>query len=111
MRLKLVIIASLVAALLGAGIAIVLVLLIFSSWSSISTAGPVVFAIYLLPVLTTLLAAMFVYRHTARRRKLQAALTTIMSFLLSLALFFVASLLSAPPKDLQPPPVTPSNST
>lgn len=110
MRLKLVIIASIIAALLGAGIAIVLVLMIFSTFSSLSTAGPVVFAIYLLPVLTTLLAAMFVYRHTARRRKLQAALTTIISFLLSLALFVTASLLSAP-KEMQPPPPAPRNST
>ena len=111
MRLKLVILASLIAALLGAGLAIVLVLLMFSTQSSMSTAGPVVFAIYLFPVLTTLLAAMFVYRHTARRRKLQAALTTMMSFLLSLALFFTASLLSAPRKEIQPPPATPRNST
>ena len=111
MRLKLVIIASLVAALLGAGLAIVLVLLMFSSLTSMSTNGPVVFAIYLLPVLTTFLAAMFVYRHTARRRRLQAALTTIISLLLSLALFFVASLASAPSNELQPPPVTPRNNT
>ena len=79
MRLKLVIIASLIAAFLGAGSAIALVLLIFSTLSSMSTAEPVLFAIYLLPVLTTLLAAMFVYRHTARRRKLQAALTAIIT--------------------------------
>jgi hypothetical protein len=111
MRLKLVIIGSLIAAILGAGLAIVLVLLIFSTLSSMSTAGPVVLAIYLLPVLTTLLAAMFVYRHTARRRKLQAALTAIISLLLSLALFFIASLASAPPKNLQPTPATPRNST
>ena len=110
MRLKLVIIASIIAALLGPGIGIVLVLMIFSTFSSLSTAGPVVFAIYLLPVLTTLLAAMFVYRHTARRRKLQAALTTIISFLLSLALFVTASLFSAP-KEMQPPPPAPRNST
>lgn len=111
MRLKLVIIASLVAALLGAGVAIVLVLLIFSTPSSLPTAGSVVFAIYLLPVVTTLLAGMFVYRHTARRRRLQAALTAIISLLLSLALFFVASLVSAPSTEIQPPPVTPRNST
>jgi drug/metabolite transporter (DMT)-like permease len=111
MRLKLVILASLIAALLGTGLAIVLVLFMFSTLSSMSTAGPVVVGVYLLPVLTTLLAAVFVYRHTARRRKLQAALTTIMSLLLSLALFFVASLLSAPPTELQPPTPAPRNST
>ena len=111
MRLKLVMIASLVAALLGSGVAIFLVLLMFSTPSSMATGGPVVFALYLLPVLTTFLAAMFVYRHTARRRRLQAALTTIISLLFSLALFFVASLASAPSKELQPPTETPRNST
>src|SRR5687767_15524383 len=111
MRLKLVIIASIVAAILGAGLAILLVLFIFSSLQTMSNRGLLASAIYLLPVLTTLLASIFVYRHTARRRKLQAALTTIVSFLLLLALFFVASLLSAPPREMQPTPVTPRNST
>ena len=111
MRLKLVIIASLIAALLGSGLAILLVLFIFSSLSSMSRPGLLVFAIYLLPVLTTLLASIFVYRHTARRRKLQAALTAIISLLLSLMLFFVASLASAPPRQMQPPPETPRDST
>ena len=111
MRLKLVMIASVIAAFLGAGSAVVLVLLIFSKLSSMSTNGPVVFAIYLLPVLTTLLAAIFVYRHTARRRKLQAALTAIVSLLLSLAMFVIASVASAPANDIQPPPVTPRNNT
>jgi hypothetical protein len=111
MRLKLVIIASLIAALLGAGSGIALVLLIFSTLGSLSTAGPVVLAIYLLPILTTLLAAIFVYRHTARRRRLQAALTAIISLMLSLALFLIASVASAPSKEIQPPPVTPRNNT
>ena len=111
MRLKLVIIASLVAAIFGAGLAILLVLSIFSSLESMSHPGLLTLAIYLLPVLTTLLASMFVYRHTARRRKLQAALTAIICLLLSLALFLIASIASAPPRQMQPPPVTPRNST
>jgi hypothetical protein len=40
-------------------------------------------------------AAIFVYRHTARRRKLQAFLTTLIATLLTLALFVLASILSA----------------
>jgi hypothetical protein len=111
MRLKLVIIASLIAAVFGAGLAILLVLFIFSSLAAMSNPGLFVFAIYLLPVLTTLVASMFVYRHTARRRKLQAALTAIISLLLSLALFVIASIASAPPRQMQPPPDTPRNST
>lgn len=111
MRLKLVIIASFIAAFLGAGLAILLVLFVFSSLESLSSPGLFAFAIYLLPVLTTLPASIFVYRHTARRRKLQAALTAIMSLLLSLSLFLIASIASAPPQQLQPPPETPRNST
>jgi hypothetical protein len=111
MRLKLVIIASVVAAILGAGLAILLVLFIFSSVVSMSRPGLLVSTIYLLPVITTLLASIFVYRHTARRRKLQAALTALISLLLSLALFVIASIASAPPRQMQPPPVTPRNST
>jgi drug/metabolite transporter (DMT)-like permease len=109
MRLKLVIIASIVAAILGAGLAILLVLFIFSSLQS--NPGLLASIIYLLPVLTTLLASIFVYRHTARRRKLQAALTALISLLLSLSLFLIASIVSAPPKEMQPPRETPRNST
>ena len=111
MRLKLVIIASIVAAVLGAGLAIVLVLFIFSSLPTMTNPGVLAFAIYLLPVLTTLLASIFVYRHTARRRRLQAALTALISLLLSLSLFVTASILSAPPQQMQPPSETPRNST
>jgi cytochrome bd-type quinol oxidase subunit 2 len=83
----------------------------FSSLESISNPGLVASTIYLLPVLTTLLASIFVYRHTARRRKLQAALTALISLLLSLALFLIASIASAPPREMQPPTNTPRNST
>ncbi|HKO61919.1 MAG TPA: hypothetical protein VJV03_12225 [Pyrinomonadaceae bacterium] len=111
MRLKLVIVASLIAAFLGAGLEIVLVLFIFSDLSAFSTPRGLTLAIYLLPFITTFLAAMFVYRHTARRRKLQAALTAIISLLLSLALLFLASVAFAPPQLTQPPQPTPRNST
>jgi preprotein translocase subunit YajC len=57
--------------------------------------GAVVFSTFLLPVVATLVAAIFVYRHTARRRKLQAALTTIISLLLILAAFVFASIVTS----------------
>ena len=40
-------------------------------------------------------AAIFVYRHTARRRKLQAFLTTLIATLLALCILILASILSA----------------
>ena len=104
MRLKLVLIASLLAALVGAGSAIALVLLVFSSLGPITTPGLLVLSTYLLPVLTTLLAAIFVYRHTARRRKLQAALTVLLALLLSLSLFVAASIYSSRSEPLNPEP-------
>ncbi len=104
MRLKLLIIASLLAALVGAGSAIALILLVFSSLEPITTPGLLVLASYLLPLLTTLLAAMFVYRHTARRRKLQAALTVLLTILLAVTLFLVASIYTSRPAPLNPEP-------
>jgi len=79
MRLKLVLVSSLIAAIVGAGSAIAIILFAFASLKPITTPGLLVISTYLLPLLATLLASMFVYRHTARRRRLQAALTAASS--------------------------------
>lgn len=105
MRLKLVIIASLIAAIFGAGSAITIILLVFSSLEPIRTPGLLVLSTYLVPMLTTLLAAIFVYRHTARRRKLQAALTVLLALVLSLAFFVSASILTSRGQHLEPQPL------
>lgn len=94
MRLKLVFAASALAALVGAGSCIALVLGVFST-EALSRPGLLVASTLLLPIATIVFAAIFVYRHTARRRKLQAFLTTLIATLLTLALFIVASILSA----------------
>src|SRR5204863_3171570 len=94
MRLKLVFAASALAALVGAGSCIALVLGVFSA-KALSNAGLLVASTLLLPIATITFAAIFVYRHTARRRKLQALLTAIIATLLTLTLFIVASILSA----------------
>lgn len=94
MRLKLVFAAAALAALAGAGSCIALVLGVFST-EALSSPGLLVAATLLLPIATIVCAAIFVYRHTARRRKLQAFLTTLIATLLTLALFIVASILSA----------------
>ena len=92
MRLKLVLISSLVAAIVGAGSAIAIIISVFSSLRSITAPGPLVVSTYLLPILTTLLASIFVYRHTARRRKLQAILTATIALLLTIFFFVAASI-------------------
>ena len=94
MRLKLVFAASALAALAGAGSCIALVLGVFSA-KALSNAGLLVALTLLLPIAAIAFAAIFVYRHTARRRRLQAFLTAIIATLLTLTLLIVASILSA----------------
>lgn len=107
MRLKLVLAASLLAAIVGAGSCIALVLGVFAvkAWSS---PGLLVTSTLLLPIASIIFASIFVYRHTARRRKLQAFLTATLSTVLTLALFIGASILNArrglgdPPRPVGP---------
>ena len=110
MRLKLVFAASLIAAVLGAGSTVAIVLFTFSSLKPMTSPGMLVLATYLLPTATTLLAAIFVYRHTAKRRKIQAAMTVLLSVILIILIFFGASIITArkqplqdqPPRDVKP---------
>src|SRR4030095_8364278 len=109
MRLKLVIITSLLAAIAGAGASIAIILVGFSAIPSLRPPGPLLIATLLLPVVAVLLGSIFVYRHTARRRKLQAFMTALLATFLSLCLFLLASILSARRNQLQPPaPSSPS---
>ena len=107
MRLKLVFAASALAAIMGAGSCIALVLGVFSV-EALSRPRPGLLAAstLLLPMATIIFAAIFVYRHTARRRKLQAVLTALIATVLTLCLFILASVLSArrvPSEPTQPP--------
>ena len=94
MRLKLVLAASLLAAIAGAGSCIALVFGVFSV-KALASPGLLVSSTLLLPVLAIVFSSIFVYRHTARRRKLQAFLTAMLATLLTFALFIVATILSA----------------
>lgn len=94
MRLRLVIAASLLAAIVGAGSCIALVLGVFSV-KALSSPGLLVASTLLLPIAAIIFASIFVYRHTARRRKLQAFITAMLATALTLALFTFASILSA----------------
>ena len=94
MRLRLVIAASLIAAIAGAGSCIALVLGVFSA-KALSSPSLLVTSTLLLPAATIIFASIFVYRHTARRRRLQAFLTALLAITLTIALFVCASILSA----------------
>lgn len=107
MRLKLVIAASLLAAIVGAGSCIALVLGVFSV-KALSNPGLLLTSTLLLPMATIIFSSVFVYRHTAKRRKLQAFLTAVLATLLTIALVICASILSARRNPVEPPqPVGP----
>lgn len=95
MRLKLVLISSFVAATVGAGSAIAIILSVFSSLTPIASPGLLVVATYLLPLLMIVLAAIFVYRHTARRRKLQATLTAVIALVLTITFFVITAIVTS----------------
>ena len=105
MRLKLVLAASVLAAVVGAGVCIALVLGVLSP-RALSNPGLLVTSTLLLPIATIAFASIFVYRHTARRRKVQAFLTAILAIILTLGFFITAAILTGRYRPLEPrPPV------
>lgn len=109
MRPKLVVGVSSLAALLGAGSSIAIVFGVFSSLNPITKPGLIVLATFFLPLAAIIFSSIFVYRHTARRRKLQAFATAILATLLTLALFVIATILGAY-RNGEPPQITPTHS-
>src|SRR4026207_219555 len=109
MRLKLVMLVAVIAAVVGSGSSIAVILTGSTSIHVLSSPDLVVTATLVLPVACVILAAFFVYRHTARRRKTQALLTGVLAAFLSLGVFIVASIVTSRNKQLQPPPTTPRN--
>ena len=91
MRWKLILLVPLIATVLGAGLAFGLV------WGFNDHSGrffhptPFTWATLVWTLLVIVYASIFVYRHTARRRRLQAALTAACSTLFSILLLFYAS--------------------
>lgn len=105
MRLKLVLGVSTLASLVGAGSCIGTVLALTSGFGVPAKPGLLVSASLLLPIATIIFAALFIYRHTARRRKLQAFVTAVLATLLTLGLFVLATILSARRGISDPPSV------
>src|ERR1044072_5394285 len=101
MRLKLVVLASLLAAVAGAGSCIARVLVVFSR-QALTSPGLLVLSTFLLPLATIIIASIFVYRHTARRRRLQAFLTLALATLLTVALFIVTAIITARRDRMEP---------
>ncbi len=110
MRLKLVLIASLLAAVVGSSAAIAIILGLFDTLNAVSRPDFLVALTLILPIASVCLAAIFVYRHTARRRKTQALLTGVLAAFLSLGVFILATMMTSRSEPIDPPqPVVPRN--
>ena len=109
-RWKLLVIASLAAVVAGAGGSAGLLHLLAGRARPNGGARWFVLAPLLLPLAAITYASVFVYRHTARRRKLQAAATALLSLALTLAVYLAFAVFTtccAPPQ--APPAPTPVN--
>ena len=103
MRWKLLIAASLLAAAAGA-VAFHAAVYYFLSPSNLSVVIPLAL---LAPLGAITYASVFVYRHTPRRRQLQAAATALLASILTLAaLTLVPILTGRPAPELLPAPPT-----
>lgn len=95
MRWKLLLIASLAATLVGAGASLGLSYGLMGTTERIRTPDLTALAILAVPVAVIVTASVFVYRHTARRRPLQAAMTALLSALLTLGAIVAGTLVLA----------------
>ena len=112
MRWKLFLITSLAAALLGAGASFGLAyfLRLDTSRASLAAPGLALASTLLIPVAVITFASIFVYRHTPRRRALQATATALLSIILTLAALYTILFVfprpasNAPSRSPAPPP-------
>ena len=92
MRWKLVLLASLIAALLSVAVWGTLAIGAFGSARELARHDWIFLGSGLIPVIFFVFAGVFTYRHTARRRKTQAILSAILTAILTVATyFFIAS--------------------
>ena len=94
MRWRLLTFASLLAALVGAGASVAAARFLTAPARGLGQSGWVVAAALVAPLAAITFASVFVYRHTARRRSLQAAATALLAALLTLTALLVGSILA-----------------
>lgn len=105
MRWKLLIAASLLAATAGAGACYAAAYFLLAPPPGAAPRGWVAAATLAAPLGAITYASVFVYRHTARRRVLQAAAAALLASLLTLTALALGSLLRARPgPELLPAP-------
>lgn len=91
MRWRLIILTSLIAALLAVGLWSAIAIGFFGGARGLARHDWLLLTSALVPLGMSTLSGVFVYRHTARRRKTQAILTATLSLLLSVLLYVVTS--------------------
>ncbi|HEX8098273.1 MAG TPA: hypothetical protein VF507_09565 [Pyrinomonadaceae bacterium] len=91
MRWKLLLIVSLLATLLGAGATLLLLFFLLPD-RNLGAPDAFVLGTLIAPLAAVAFASVFVYRHTARRRPLQAVLTAVFSLLLTLTALLACSM-------------------
>jgi hypothetical protein len=98
MRLKLILLTSLIAAMIGASTSIGIIVGTLGSWNyAFASLGYrsdswIALALYLPPMCAAIFAGIFVYRHTATRRQLQGGLTALLVLLFCLITFILLTL-------------------
>src|SRR5215471_21585562 len=95
MRWRLLIVTSVVAAIVGFGLWCALAIVVFGSAGALARHDLMLLGSFLLPLIIAAMAGFFAYRHTARRRKLQSFLTTLLTIVLVL-LAYLAGITIAP---------------
>jgi hypothetical protein len=91
MRWKLLVLVSLIAALLALGLWSALAIVVFGSARDLAHSDWLLLSSLVVPLGLAAYAGVFVYRHTARRRKTQLAFTVLLTLLLSVGTYLVAS--------------------
>ena len=92
MRWKLLVLVSFVAALLALGLWSAFTIAVFGSARALARNDWLLLFSLVIPLGVTAFAGVFVYRHTAKRRKLQAVLTAILMAVLTFATYMIASM-------------------
>lgn len=109
MRWKLLLIAALLAGAVGAGSTLGLVYGLTRPLESVMRPSLFALSALLIPLAAITFASIFVYRHTARRRRLQAMLTALMAALLTLTILLLSSVLYTKPAPAETPAPAPRN--
>lgn len=91
MRWKLLVLASLAAAVLGVGLWSLFTIVCFGAASDLGRHDWILLASALIPLGLIAYAGLFVYRHTARRRKTQVVITVLLSLMLTPAIYLAAT--------------------